>query len=138
MGSHNLLITVLGANGKSGRAFVDEALNNGYMVRAGVHSGDLPARDNLEVVKCNVMDLSDIQKIAEGSDVIVSLIGHGKNSPADLQQIAMRNIIEVLNSSPNIRLISLTGTGVRIDGDKPNLLDKFLNFGIKKVQRINN
>lgn len=138
MNSSNLTIAVLGANGRSGEFFVREALKHGYKVKAGIFSGDLPPSENLEVLRCNVMDQDDINKICDGVDVVVSLIGHGRKSPADLQQMAMKNIIIALADKPNTRLITLTGTGVRCVGDKPSLIDRFLNFGIKKVdpQRI--
>lgn len=131
-----LKIAVLGANGRSGSVFVEEALRHGYIVRAGVYSGELPAQNNLEVVKCNVMDAEDIRKICDGVDAVVSLIGHGRKSPANLQQVAMKNIIDALKNQPNTRVVILTGTGVRCEGDKPNFMDKILNFGIQKVDPL--
>jgi putative NADH-flavin reductase len=129
-------IAVLGANGRSGSIFVDKALKHGYFVRAGVYGSEFPARDNLEIVRCNVMDQNDISKICEEVDAVISLIGHGPKSPADLQQVAIRNIIQALKNQPAVRVISLTGTGVRCEGDMPNLIDKFLNFGIQKVDPL--
>ncbi len=129
------VVAVLGADGRSGQECVTALLNAGYMVRAGVHSGSLEPRAGLTQQECNVMNKSDIQALLQGASIVVSLIGHGKGSPVNLQVTAIRNCIEALQDQPDSRLISLTGTGVRFPGDKPSLIDHILNISIKLIDR---
>lgn len=132
-------IAVVAANGRSGQAFVKEALNAGHTVRAGIYgTHNLPAHKNLQIVNCDATNLSDIKNLVKNCDAVVSLIGHSKRSPADVQTVAIKNIIEAIVGTKT-KLVSLTGTGVRFAGDRPSMLDKFLNFGIKYVDpdRIN-
>ncbi len=132
-------IAVLAANGRSGQVFVHEALKAGHQVWAGVYgSHSLPAHDNLEIIKCDGMNPDDVSNLVKGCDAVVSLIGHTKNSAKNVQTKSITNLVDVISGS-DIRLVSLTGTGVRFDGDSPSLVDRFLNFGIKLIDpnRIN-
>ena len=129
----NKTVALFGADGRSGRVCVDALLSAGYIVRAGVRSGTLKERQNLSQHKFDATKLSDVRALVKGSSVIVSLIGHGKNSPKDLQTTAIKNILKATKSGKNIRIISLTGTGVRQPGDTISLIDKILNFSIKLI-----
>lgn len=126
-------IAVIGASGKSGRAFVSAALASGYKVRAGVRSGMLPAAEGLTVIKCDATVADDVANLLQGSSAVVSLIGHVKNSPATVQTDAMRTVTEQMKLQHITRIVSLTGTGVRVRGDTPSLLDRFANSAIKFV-----
>ncbi len=126
-------VAVLGADGRSGQECVKALLAAGYAVQAGVHSGQLPDHDHLTQQRCDVMNEAEVRSLVQGADVVVSLIGHGKNSPEDLQTTAMRNCIKALEDTPSVRLISLTGTGVRMPADKPTLIDRILNISIKLI-----
>lgn len=124
-------IAVIAANGRTGKVFVEAALKAGYIVRAGiVGEAGFPPHKNLQVVGCNALDIDDVKKLLTGSDVAVSLIGHGKNSPARLQTDAVTNIIKAMNMIGIKRLISLTGTGVRFGNDTPSLADRLANIAI--------
>lgn len=129
-------IAVVGANGKSGRAFVEEALHYGHSIRAGVFratSTHNSNHDNLQFVSCDATNLADVQKLIKGCDAVVSLIGHINGSPAFVQTTATSNILSAMDKYGVKRLISLTGTGVRIAGDTPSLIDRVLNIGISII-----
>jgi putative NADH-flavin reductase len=66
-----------------------------------------------------------------GQDAVVCLIGHVRGSPANVQTDAIKNIIAVMEKSGPKRLISLTGTGVRLPSDKFRLIDHLMNAAIK-------
>ena len=75
-------IAVVAANGRSGRAFVEQALAAGHSIRAGVHSGSLTSHPNLTVVECDATVPSDVENLIKDQDAVVSFIGHVKGSPA--------------------------------------------------------
>jgi uncharacterized protein YbjT (DUF2867 family) len=69
-------VTILGASGKTGVQVVNQALESGYMVNALVRNADsLKKKANLNVFVGNVTDAKDIEKVSQGSDVIISALG---------------------------------------------------------------
>jgi len=134
------LIAVLAAQGRSGQACVAALLEAGYRVRAGIRSGSsLAGHPSLETVRCDARVLGDVETLMDGASAVVSMIGHNRRSSADVQSVAIQNCVDVITArQPGTRLISLTGTGVRLDGDRIPLLDRAANFAIGVVdpQRI--
>ena len=130
-------IAVIGANGRSGRVFVDEALAAGHSVRAGVHGdSDFDTQPDLTVVSCDATNIDDLKRLIEGQNVVVSLIGHGKNSPPHLQTDAMKALHAAMKQEDMSRCISLTGTGVRFPGDKITFIDRILNAAVSVVDPV--
>lgn len=126
-------IAVISANGRSGKVFVETALLAGHTVRAGVYGQhDFPAHDNLEIMQCDATNVDNIKQLIFGQEAVVSLIGHTKNTPKNVQTNAITNVVKSVGST-GVKIISLTGTGVRFPGDAPSLMDRFLNFGIAQV-----
>jgi len=127
-------IAVIGANGRTGNRVVEEALARGHHVRAGVHGVDnLTKAPELEVIQCDATSKSDVTTLISGCDVVISVIGHVKNSSRSMQTTAIGVVIESMHQVGIRRLISLTGTGVRWQGDKPSLIDKLLNRAVLLV-----
>lgn len=119
-------IAVLGASGKTGQLFITAALKAGHSVRAGVHSTPLPLdHPQLESSPCDVNNAQDVQKLVNGCDAVVSLLGHSRRTPPHTQTHAMQTLVKLLNGK-NVPIVSLTGTGVRLAGDKVRLLDYFV------------
>ncbi len=124
-------VAVVAANGRSGQAFVKAALDAGHSVRAGVYgSSHLAPNSRLTVVKCDATKEKDLANLLKGQNAVVSLIGHVKGSPPNVQTDAMKVLVKVMKKQGIKRIVSLTGTGVRFAGDKITLLDRFLNLGI--------
>lgn len=127
-------IAVIGANGRTGKVFVDQALASGYKVRAGVYgNNDLKPHHNLEVYKCDSTDPDDVAKLLKTCQAVVSLIGHGPRSPDDLQTKSIQVVTAAMKDQSIKRLISLTGTAVKIPGDKPKILNKLSDKFISKL-----
>lgn len=127
-------IAVIGANGKSGQAFVDEAVQRGHQVRAGIfRDRGYGERENVTYMQCDATVPEDVEKLVKGCDAVVSLIGHVKGSPAFLQTTAMTNILSAMDRYGIKRLVSLTGTGVRDKNDMPSLADKIVNTAIETL-----
>jgi nucleoside-diphosphate-sugar epimerase len=124
-------IAVVAANGRSGRAFVERALEAGHEVRAGVHGQpDLPEHDRLTVMRCDALDPVAVATLIAGQDAVASFIGHVKGSPARVQRDAMTILVSAMKATSVRRIVSLTGTGVRFEGDQIGLIDWFLNLSI--------
>lgn len=125
-------IAIIGASGKTGRAFVDEAVQRGHEVRAGVfHTNSFTRSDYIDVIRCDALQLDDVINLTRGCDAVVSLIGHVKDSPEFLQTSATANILSAMGKHHIHRLVSVTGTGVRRPGDTPSLADRVLNIGLR-------
>jgi hypothetical protein len=133
-------IAVVGAGGRSGQAFVSIALAAGHTIRAGVTRNDpfTPA-PGLTVMHCDGTNLTDVTSLIDGQDAVVSLVGHTKGSQPHVQTVVIQTIIQAMKHKLVRRLISLTGTGVRFDGDIIPLIDRFMNFavGVVDPDRIN-
>lgn len=133
-------IAVIAANGKSGQAFVEAALATGHTIHGGVRGEHyLPRHHNLSIIPCDATDKTQLRTLIEGQDAVVSLIGHVKDSPADVQTIAIQNAIDIMKELGIKRIISLTGTGVRFPEDRITLIDRILNSTISFIDpdRIN-
>ncbi len=124
-------ISVIAANGRSGRTFVTKALAAGHSVRAGVHrTNNLKPHSHLSVVRCDATKQSDLRQLIDGQDAVISFIGHVRGSPPDAQTAATRALVEAMQAQGLRRVVSLTGTGVRFPGDHITLVDRILNTGI--------
>lgn len=127
-----LRIAVIAANGRSGQAFVRAALKAGHEVTAGIRGEDTMAKHpRLSVMMCDAMNPSDIEQLLAGQDAVVSLIGHVKGSPADLQTTATIHAVNAMKKQGVKRIVSLTGTGARQPGDKVTLIDRLITLGVR-------
>lgn len=127
-------IAVIAANGRLGKAFVETALEAGHSVRAGVRaSNTLAPHPRLEVVTCDATNMDDLKLLFQNQEAVVSAVGHVKGSAPDVQTVATRAIVSVMNELGIERYVDVTGTGVRFPGDKITLIDRFLNFGVGLV-----
>ncbi|MCU0352797.1 MAG: SDR family oxidoreductase [Cytophagales bacterium] len=126
-------IALFGASGKTGRQFLEQALAQGYEVKALVRSGKPPATsDKLQIVQGDVLDPAAVEKTVAGTDMVVSLFGHVKNSPEWLQTNGTRNITEAMKKHGVRKIISLSGGGLPYQEDKPKFADHLIR-GIMKV-----
>jgi putative NADH-flavin reductase len=134
-------ITIFGADGRTGSLVVKEAIEQGYSVTAFVYSES--ARDylpkDIEIVQGDVMSKEDVSRAVDGCDVVVSVVGHIKGSDPLMQTKGIENITQAMKEQGVDRIISLTGTGVREEGDKITVLDRVANFMISKIdpERVN-
>ena len=127
-------IAVIAANGRSGKAFVEQALLAGHSIKAGVyHTNTLQPHPLLTIVECDATKGEDLLKLVEGQEAVVSFIGHVKHSPAHVQTDMVRRVSQVMDAKGIKRFITLTGTGVRFPGDKITLIDRILNATISVI-----
>jgi putative NADH-flavin reductase len=80
-----MIIAVIAANGRSGQAFVEAALNRGHTVRAGIHgTNPFAEREGLIVMSCDATNKAEVLALIQGSTAVVSLIGHDAGQITEL------------------------------------------------------
>jgi len=84
------------------------------------------------------MDYGSVLEAIRGSDAVISVLGHIKGSDPFMQTKGVAHMVKAMDEIGLRRLLSLTGTGARMTGDKPSILDKVLNHivGIVDPERI--
>ncbi|HSH55885.1 MAG TPA: NAD(P)H-binding protein [Candidatus Limnocylindrales bacterium] len=127
-------LAVIGASGRTGRILVEQALAEGHEVRAAIHRyNPFKPTPGLTPVQCNGRQIEDVEHLLDGCEAVVSLIGHGWKSPAQLQTDTIRNVLGAMELQHINRIISLTGTGVRMPGDSITLIDRLMNLTIRLI-----
>lgn len=128
-------VCVFGADGRTGVPLVEELLSEGHEVRAFVYNqaGADKTPESAAVFVGDVMDIDVVKSAVAGVDAVISVLGHIPKGDPLMQTKGMENIISAMKEQGISRILSLTGTGVRIPGDKPSLYDKFANFVVKRI-----
>lgn len=106
-------IAVIAAQGRSGMAFVQEALAAGHTVHAGIRSNNpFEPNDRLTTFECDATNVTQVTALIDRCDAVVSLIGHVKGSDPFVQATATKTIVRAMDVAGIKRLVSLTGIGV--------------------------
>jgi len=122
-------IALFGGSGKSGQAFLTQALAQGYTLKALARNpASIPQQSaQLQVIQGDVLDAAKVAEVVAGAEVVVSLFGHVKGSPAWVQTEGTKNTVAAMQQHGIKRLISLSGGGLRYpEKDQPKLIDKFI------------
>jgi putative NADH-flavin reductase len=129
-------LAVFGASGRTGRPLVQQALDAGHDVIALVRTpSTFPVKhERLTVVQGDAMNAADVDKVVQGADAVLSVLGQSKNSPKNLQTVAIKNIIAAMEKYGITRLVSLTGAGVDAPQDKPKFINHVIKFALKTLQ----
>lgn len=127
-------IALFGATGKTGRRVLDQALAQGFSVRALARDPDkiVAADDRLTVIRGDVLDARSVDHVVAGADVVISVFGHVKGSPDDLQTDGTRLIVKAMQHHQITRIVTLSGGGLRAEGrDQPKLPDLIIRGLLK-------
>lgn len=128
-------IALFGGSGRTGKPFIRKATGE-YKIKALVRDPqklDI-SHENLQVIGGDVINPVDLEKCIAGSDIVVSLIGHGKDSAPGFQTAAIRHILQLMDKHDVKRIVTLTGGGVRDqENDRPGVLDKLVVFVMKNL-----
>ncbi len=132
-----MTITILGASGRTGKELLREALERDIQVQALVRDPKKleDYKDKVQLMQGDVLNYRAVQHVVAGSDAVISVLGHTKGSPKDLQLKALLHTLRAMHEHRVKRLIILTGSGVYTKEDKPPILVKLLNFVVKKVYK---
>jgi putative NADH-flavin reductase len=129
-------VAVLGATGRTGRIFVQEAVRRGHHVKALVRnvnaSLDFPL--GLKVIQGDATDEGSLQQLIEGVDVVVSLLGRTRGSSSDLKVRSTRLSLSIMQRNGVKRFLRLASapSGVPVEGDEPTAGQKLV-AGLMKV-----
>jgi putative NADH-flavin reductase len=108
-------ITVIGANGRSGRKIVEEALSKSWTVTAFLRNrSKLPIEHpNLSFVEGDVYDTEKISQAIAGAEAVVSALGQSDISgEVNLMSDGMKNILPAMQHHGVTRVIAIGGMGV--------------------------
>jgi len=122
----NKTIALLGATGMAGGYILREALVQGYDIRALARTpAKLDALKNqITVIKGDARDLSSIQELLQGSDIVISALGpvHTDGDAAkNICTVATGHIIQVMHQQNIKRYILVSGAGLAMPGDHRDL-----------------
>lgn len=130
-------LTVLGATGQTGTKLVELALGQGDRVTALVRDraklGELASR--LDIVLGDATDQAAVEKAVEGSDAVLSALGHVKGSAKDIEAAALKKVVASMNSKGVKRLVVLSSSVVGDPADKPTLGQSFTSWLVKTFRR---
>ena len=73
------------------------------------------------------------ERTVEGTDAVLSVLGHAKGSPDDLQTVATRLTVAAMKKHGVKRIVSLTGAGVSDPNDQPKVSDRVVKFMLKTL-----
>lgn len=128
-------IALFGASGKSGQHFLTQALAKGYEVKALVRqpSKITTKHKALEIIQGDVLSAEKVSETIAGCDVVVSLFGQVKGSPAWVQSEGTAHIVAAMKQHGLGRIISLSGGGLPYpEKDQPKFADKLIR-GIMRL-----
>ena len=128
-------IALFGGSGRTGQHFLQQALAQGHSIRALVRTPSKVNADadtaSLELIQGDVLNYADVLETVKGTDLVVSLFGHVKDSPAWLQTDGTRNILRAMQKQKVERIISLSGGGLPYEQDQPKFVDKAIRLVMK-------
>lgn len=126
----SMKLAIFGASGRTGRPLVQQALEAGHDVVALVRTpSKLSIRnERLTVVQGDAANLADVERVVQGADAVLSVLGHVKGSAPDIATQAIRNIITAMDKDGVKRLVSLSGASVHAPQDNPKLVNRLIKF----------
>lgn len=120
-------ITVFGASGKVGSLVVEEALRRGYSVVAFVHHHNLfSPSGKLIIVEGDVYNSEQVSTALKGSDAVISCLGSWGTPKKDVLTAAMRSIVPAMQVRDIQRIVTVTGSGANIPGQRASIVHKSL------------
>lgn len=119
-----MTIIVFGATGTVGKQLVQQALFNGYHVRAfgrNVYTTDYLQTENLELVQGALFDEGEVFHAIKGCDAVLSAIGGDRDGADKARTLGIKNIIKQMHKADVKRIIAVGGSGI-LNADENTLL----------------
>lgn len=108
-------IALMGATGQTGQLVLAQALAEGHTVTALVRTPSklTTQHPNLRVEQGDVLRPSDVTRVVDGQDVVISVIGARTLKPDTICADSARNIIAAMQRTGVRRLICISGAALR-------------------------
>ena len=124
---------VLGATGRTGHQFIDQAIEHGHEVTAYVREQKKLIRTpQLEVIEGDLLDAAALETALVGHDAVISCLGTDLSDPDFLARVSDRLVPAMRATSVN-RIVYLASAG--IDHEIPGLTGKAITFMLRKPLR---
>jgi putative NADH-flavin reductase len=124
--SNKMKIILWGATGLTGREVLNQALNDGYEVKAVVRNPELIEVEhaNLSVVRGDALNPQSVQEAVAGGEVVISALGSGASiaeasKPTTIYSKGFANIVAAMRKHDIPRFIALTSVGTIPDPGEP-------------------
>jgi putative NADH-flavin reductase len=116
-------LAVLGATGSVGRELVTQTLAAGHELTALVREQPKPGEsdDRVALVLGDATSAEAVKRTVDGSDAVLSALGHSKGAPEDLLAQAGSNMIAAMRADGVERLVVLSSPAVADAADRPSL-----------------
>lgn len=114
-------LAIIGANGKSGKLLVDEAIKRGHQVTAVIRKGQ-PDNPDAQVLIKDLFELTydDLKDY----DVIIDAFGTWEPTSFPLHQTSLKHLADLLSNKPNRLLVVGSAGGLFLDNShRLRLLD---------------
>jgi putative NADH-flavin reductase len=122
-------LTILGASGRTGRHVAREALRRGHEVTVLVRSADAFApQAGLDMVVGDAMDAGSVARATAGTDAVISALGISR----DKQPVCSTAMANLVTAGVD-RVVSISGAGLDVPGDRKGLFDRFAGWLVRTV-----
>ncbi|PFX55647.1 NADH-flavin reductase [Bacillus wiedmannii] len=118
-------IAILGANGKSGKFLVNEALEKGYQVQILTRNSNnmTITNENLETIIEDSRDFSSIRELLKGCRAVINAVGQPKNESYIFSTVT-KHILEVMKEFETKRYILISGGSLDVTGGQKGIVNK--------------
>ena len=125
-------IIIFGSTGTIGKHLVEQSLEKGYEVTAFSRNKESLSQfshPNLKKIEGDVFNVNDCQHAINGQDVVIIVLGSGKNRKSIVRSEGTKNIIAAMKMSGVRRLICQSTLGVGESKGNLNFFWKYIMFG---------
>lgn len=124
---------VLGATGRTGHQFVDQAIEHGHHVTAFVREQKkLIPTPQLEIIEGNVTDTAALSEALKGHDAVISCLGTDLSDTDFLAKVTDA-LVPAMKANGIDRVIYLASAGIH--GEIPGLSGKIVTLMLRKPLR---
>lgn len=124
---------VLGATGRTGHQFIDQAIEHGHEVTAYVREQKKLIRTpQLEVIEGDLLDAAALETALVGHDAVISCLGTDLSDPDFLARVSDK-LVPAMRATGVNRIVYLASAG--IDHEIPGLTGKAITFMLRKPLR---
>ena len=127
-------VVVFGANGGVGRRAVQAAAAQGHDVVAAARSV-AEAPDEVATVALDVRDADAVRRAVTGADAVLWCVGVTKRSGGDVGRTAMPHLVEAASQLGVERVVSVSGAGVTLAGDRKGAGARFISALTRRLAR---